>query len=161
MKGVIIRFVKNCKLSDRSKEGICCLYCFVALGDARNLISDGKSKYSQVIGMPQRSNQVRKRILPFIYYKYNPCDFKYRVRHPLFVTRWLHIRWINRDKWYLGGQSVLLGLNIIGFHLVRQEMQACRPCSQKQYHSSLDRFVQQEMLFYVSLDESVLQEMLL
>ena len=45
MNGVIIRFVKNCKLSDRSKEEICCLYCFVALGDARNRISDVKSKY--------------------------------------------------------------------------------------------------------------------
>ena len=48
MNSVIIRFVKHCKLSDRSKEEICCWYCFVALSDARNQISDdGESKDSQ------------------------------------------------------------------------------------------------------------------
>ena len=48
MNSVIIRFVKHCKLSDRSKEEICCWYCFVSLSDARKEISDdGESKDSQ------------------------------------------------------------------------------------------------------------------
>ena len=45
MNGVIIRFVKIASYPIGQNEEICCLYCFVALGDARNQISDGKTKY--------------------------------------------------------------------------------------------------------------------